>query len=149
MIKDTLSTFLNNKTKTHFLKELDALIFYSSIFILPVSIKWSSKLLFISFILGLIKSIYRKDFSWYKTHKLTITIFLVFLLYIILQSVLVDGFDLFYKKFDRGFAPYLVFLFTPIFFNKQDQNEIAPKALIFGLFFLFILIIYLCLYNRH
>lgn len=153
VIKDTLSIFSNNKIKTHLFKEIDALIFYLSIFILPISINWSSKLLFISFVLGLIKSINRKDFSWFKTHKFIITIFSIFLLYIFLQSILIDGFELFFKRFDKGFAPYLVFLFTPIFLNKKTQNETTPKALIFGLFALFILIILMSIihveiYNR-
>ena len=119
------------------LLDLDFICFCVFLLVLPVSITLSSNFLFISFALGFLKALYRKDFKWFSLRSVALASFLIFFLYIILQGIIIDGLELFFKKFDRGYAPYLVFLFTPLFFRKKRYVTLIPKAFIVGLLFLF------------
>lgn len=131
-----------NLTKNIF-KEIEIVFFYLSVFTLTQSIKLSSKLLFTALILGLLKSIFTKDFSWYYNHKKTISVFVLFFIYICFQGLFIDGIDNFFKTFERGYAPYIIFIFVPLFFKKTSTIELLPKVFIAGLLFtIFLILIY-------
>lgn len=124
-------------------KEIEIVFFYLSVFTLTQSIKLSSKLLFLALILGLLKSIFTKNFSWYSNHKIIINIFILFFVYICFQGIFIDGVDDFLKTFERGYAPYIIFIFTSFFFIKRRVTELLPKVFIAGLLFtIFLIIIY-------
>ena len=122
-------------------KRVDFTFFIISVFILPISIKWSSKLLFIALALGIIRSIYKSDFSWFYKHRRIITCYIIFVSYIFLQGLFIEGYEVFFKKFDKAVAPYLVFILVPVFFIEKEFVKIIPKVFIAGLFFLFLLIL--------
>lgn len=134
-------------------KEIEIVFFYLSVFTLTQSIKVSSKLLFVALIIGLLKSIFAKDFSWYFNQKRIINVFIIFFIYICFQGVFIDGIDIFFKNFERGYAPYIIFIFTPLFFKKSNITELLPKVFIAGLLFtIFLILIYSVyenqIYNR-
>lgn len=122
-------------------KRVDFTFFIISVFILPISIKWSSKLLFIALALGILRSIYKSDFSWFYKHRRILTCYIIFVSYIFLQGLFIEGYEVFFKKFDKAVAPYLVFILVPVFFNKKEFVNIIPKVFLAGLFFLFLLIL--------
>ena len=133
--------------------QIDFLVFCASIFTLSQSIKLSSKLLFISLMLGVLKAIYKKDFKWFISQKPLVTIYCFLFFYICLQGIFIDGFSIFLKFFDRAYAPYLVPLFVPIFYINVNQVKVIPKVFIAGILFTFLLIVFksitqLELYNR-
>lgn len=137
-----------NLTKNIF-KEIEVVLFYLSIFTLTQSIKTSSKLLFIALVIGLVKSIFTKNFSWYYNHKKTINIFAVFFVYICLQGIFIDGSGIFLKTFERGYAPYIISIFTPLFFKKENIIELLPKVFIGGILFtIFLIMIYSVFENQ-
>ncbi|MCF6280351.1 MAG: O-antigen ligase family protein [Flavobacteriaceae bacterium] len=129
-------------------KEIEIVFFYISVFTLTQSIKTSSKLLFVALVIGLLKSIFTRDFSWYYNHKKTINIFIVFFTYICFQGIFIDGIDNFFKTFERGYAPYIIFIFIPLFFKKESVIELLPKVFIAGLLFTTLLIIIYSVYEN-
>ncbi|WP_242158109.1 O-antigen ligase family protein [Aestuariivivens sediminis] len=116
----------------HYLKQADYICFILSIILLPLSIKLSSKLLFIAILLGVIQSIYTRAFSWFLYQKPVIVLNALFVIYIIIQGLILDGPTDFFKTFDRAYAPYLVFLLMPIFYNKCQITKHVPLALLIG-----------------
>lgn len=124
-----------------YLKQADYICFIVSVAILPLSIKLSSKLLFIAILLGLIRSIYTKDFRWFSNQKPIIIFSVVFVLYIIVQGLVLDGTEVLLKTFDRAYAPYLIFIFVPLFYNNDRIVKQIPIVLIAGICTLFFLII--------
>lgn len=120
--------------------KLDYFIFCSSIFTLPQSIKLSSKLLFISLILGVLKSLFKKDFTWVRNHKILLLVYVLFIIYICTQGIIIDGVQTFLNNFERHYAPYLIFLLIPVFYNNRKETKAFPKVFVAGLFFTFILI---------
>lgn len=124
-----------------YLKQIDILFFYLSIFTLTQSIKLSSKFLFIALALGLIKSIYTKNFSWFRKQKAVLLIYSIFLIYIFTQGIIIDGFLTFFQSFEKYYAPYLIFLLLPIFFQDDNKVKYLPKILIAGILFTGLLIL--------
>jgi O-antigen ligase len=120
--------------------KLDFFIFCASIFTLPQSIKLSSKLLFISLVLGVLKSLFKKDFTWVRNHKILLLAYVLFFIYICTQGIIIDGLQAFLNNFERHYAPYLIFLLTPVFYNNRKETKVFPKVFVAGLFFTFILI---------
>lgn len=124
-------------------KETEIIFFYLSVFTLTQSIKISSKLLFVALVIGFLKSIFTKDFSWYFNQKKIISVFIIFFIYICFQGIFIDGIDNFFKTFERGYAPYIIFIFTPLFFKKENIIELLPKIFIGGILFtIFLIMIY-------
>lgn len=121
--------------------KIDFLVFCASIFTLSLSIKLSSKLLFIALVLGVIKSVYKKDYKSISKHKTLIIIYCVFFSYICIQGIYIDGFNGFLNSFEKDYAPYLVFLLMPFLYKDEEQVKILPKVFIAGLFFTFFLIV--------
>lgn len=139
--------------KTYF-KQIDILFFYLSIFTLTQSIKLSSKFLFIALFLGLIKSIYNKNFLWIRKQKRILFFYSIFLIYIFAQGIIIDGISVFVQFFEKNYAPYLIFLFLPIFYQDDDKVKHLPKILIAGILFTLTLILlksifHLEFYNRN
>ena len=125
----------------HYIIQTDYVCFILSVAILPLSIKLSSKLLFLAIVIGLIKKIYSKDFSWFSTQK-PITFFIaIFVAYIIIQGLVLDAFNVFLKTFERAYAPYLIFLLVPLFYAKEEIVRQIPMALTIGVFMLFSLML--------
>ncbi|GGZ89234.1 O-antigen ligase family protein [Algibacter mikhailovii] len=121
--------------------QIDFLIFCASIATLSLSIKLSSKLLFIALSLGIIKSIINRDFKWILAQKKLLVIYIFFFIYICIQGVFIDGLNSFFLSFDRSYAPYLVFLLAPVFYFDSNRIKVLPKIFIAGLFFTFLLIL--------
>lgn len=124
-----------------YLKQLDILFFYLSIFTLTQSIKLSSKFLFIALGLGILKSIYAKNFQWFRKQKKIIRIYGVFFVYIICQGILIDGYSTFFQYFVKDYAPYIIFLLIPIFYVDIEKVNYIPKVFIAGILFTFSLIV--------
>lgn len=123
--------------------KIDFIVFCTSIFTLSQSIKLSSKLLFIALALGVTKSIYHKDFTWFAKHKLLIFIYGGFFSYICIQGIYLDGAMSFLNSFEKHYAPYLVFLLIPFLYRDNAQVKMIPKVFVAGLFFTFFLIVLL------
>lgn len=121
--------------------KIDFFIFCASVFTLSQSIKLSSKLLFTALALGVIKTVYNKDYRFLSQHKILIVIYCVFFVFICIQGVYIDGFKGFFSAFEKDYAPYLVFLLMPFLYRDEKQVKILPQVFIAGLFFTFFLII--------
>lgn len=126
------------KTK---LKQIDILFFYGSIFTLTQSIKISSKLLVIALLFGILKSIFTKNFSWIQTQKRILIIHFIFLTYILIQGLIVDGTFHFFRNFEKYYAPYLIIVLLPIFYQKSKQVLNIPKVFVAGIIFTMLLIV--------
>lgn len=122
------------------LNQLDFIFFALSILTLTLSIKLSSKLLFIALVLGLLKSILNQDFRWYKINKPLTYIYSIFLTYIVLQGLFVDGPDLFFRTFEKDYAPYLVLILISIFFQDFEKVKYIPVLIITGVLFTILII---------
>lgn len=122
------------------LNQLDFIFFALSILTLTLSIKLSSKFLFIALVLGLLKSITNKDFRWYKINKPITYVYSIFLTYIVLQGLFVDGPDLFFRTFEKDYAPYLVLILISIFFQDFEKVKYIPVLIITGVLFTIIII---------
>ncbi|WP_242092369.1 O-antigen ligase family protein [Aestuariivivens sediminicola] len=125
--------------------QIDDIGFMASIITLPLSIKWSSKLLFMSILLRFFRMVSKKDFSWYSNQKPVITFYTLLVFYIIIQGIWLDGSWLFFKTFDKAYAPYLIFLLVPLFYNNIKIVAQIPKALILGVGILMLFILVLTL----
>jgi O-antigen ligase len=127
--------------------QLDYLFFCLSIFTLTQSIKLSSKFLFIALALALLKSLYKRDFKWVKNQKQILIVNAIFFGYICLQGIFIDGFKVFANSFVRQYAPYIILILLPIFYSDNTKVNNIPKVLIAGMFFTFILIIGLSIFQ--
>lgn len=122
-------------------EKIDLFFYFFSIFCLPLSIKLSSKFLFLSLVLGSLKSIYSKNFNWFSKQNPITFIYSIFLVFICVQGIVFLGYESFFKLFERYYAPYLIFILAPLFYRDFSKIRYIPKIFISGVFFVFFLII--------
>lgn len=132
---------LVNKKIGSFLSRVDYIFFGLSLFTLTLSIKLSSKFLLSAIILGLFKALKRNNFKWFFKHNPITYIYSIFVLYLLIQGVFIEGSIFFSQAFERYYAPYFTLVLIPIFFQHPEQVRYIPAIIALGLFSTFLLII--------